>query len=287
MYVSVLQTEGAHGARFSFQRVHGVGVVGVGHDHAALGDPVGEGAEGVLHILQIAEKVQMVGLNVQNDRHGGVKGEEGVAVFAALQDDGVPAAHPMARAQQGQGAADHDGGVQPGGHDDVGAHGSGGGLAVGARDAQRVFVAAHDGAPGLGAFKDRDTQGAGPGDLGIVVMYGGGADDQVRALHALGPMADGHGNAQRAQMGHRGALMQVGAGNDHPHALEHLGQRGHGYPADADQMGPAAGNDEIMNAGCCHRVYTPSFQVYNGYESYIINHYRRIARKRYQKAVKK
>ena len=115
-------------------------VVGIGHDDAALsGHQIGKTAEGVLHIGQILEEVQMIGLNVQNDRDGGEEGQEGVAVFAALQDDGVSLAHPVA-------GVPSSGRVPPimtvgsiwAAMIDMGAHGGGGGLAVGAGDAQGV-----------------------------------------------------------------------------------------------------------------------------------------------------
>ena len=44
----------------------------------------------------------MIGLDVEDHRHGGEEGEEGVAVLAALQDDGVPVAHPVAGANRGR-----------------------------------------------------------------------------------------------------------------------------------------------------------------------------------------
>ncbi len=73
----------------------------------------------------------MVLLHVKDHRHRGEEGEKGVAVLAALQDDGVPLAHPIAGVEQGQGAADHHRGIRLRRHEDVGAHGGGGGLAVG------------------------------------------------------------------------------------------------------------------------------------------------------------
>ena len=192
-----------------------------------------------------------------NDGHGGKEGEEGVAVLAALQDDGVPLAHPVAGPQQGQGAADHDGGVQPGGHDDVGAHGGGGGLAVGAGDAQGVLVAPHDGAPGLGPLKDGDAGGVGGGDLRIVVVDGGGADDQLGLAQVLGPVADVDGDAQAPQVLHRGALPHVGAGDDHAGSVEHFGKGRHGDPADTRQVGPASGGDEGANIQISHGFTHP------------------------------
>ena len=252
-----LQAKGGDGAALPLQGAHGVGVVPVGNDAPALGHQVGKAPEGVLHILQILEKVQVVRLDVQDDRHRGEEGQKGVAVLAGLQDDGLPPAHPVSRPQQGQSASDHHRGVQSGGHDDVGAHGGGGSLSVGARDAQGVAVMLHDGAPGLGPLKDGDARLPGGGDLGVDVVDGGGADDQLGPRHVLRPVAYGDVDTQGAQMLHCGAVVHIGAGDDHARTVEDFRQRGHGYAADAHQVGPAAGLDVIVNVQNRHGVYTP------------------------------
>ena len=153
----------------------------------------------------------------------------------------------MTSAQGGQHAADHNRGVPLGGQEDVGAHGGGSGFAMGTCHAQGVLIVAHNGAPGLGPLEDGNPGGPGGGDLGVVVVDGGGTDDTVGTLHALRQVADDHRDAQRAQMGHGSALVEIGAGNVYPCAVEHLAQRGHGYPADAHQMGALTGADIIMD----------------------------------------
>ena len=225
------------------QGVHGVFVVCVGHHPALRRRQLGEAAEGGLDVLQVLEEVQMVLLNVQNHRHGGEEAEEAVAVLAGLQNDGLSAAHPVAAVEHGQGAADHHRGVRLGGHEDVGGHGGGGGLAVGAGDAQGVLILPHDGPPGLRPLKDRDPQGPGGGDLRVVVVDGGGAHHELRAVDVAGLVAHVDGNAQRAQPGHGGAVGLVTALDQEAHAVEHLRQRAHGHAADARQMDPAARGD--------------------------------------------
>ena len=104
----------------------------------------------------------------------------------------------------------------------------------------------HDGPPGLGTLKDWNTGLQGRGNLRIIVVDGGGANDAVGSLHALGQMADGHRNGQGAQMVYRLAFTHVGAGDQDAPPLQDLCQRGHGYPADTYQMGPAAGLDVVL-----------------------------------------
>ena len=247
VHVALLHTEGNHRTGLPLQRLHGVGILTVGHDVPAVRHQISKGPEGVLHVLQVLEEVQVVRLNVQNHRHRGTEGEEGVAVLAGLQNDGVTLAHPVSSLQQGQRAANHHRGVQLGGHEDVGADGGGGGLAVGAGDAQGVLIPCHDGAPGLGPLEHGDASGQSGGDLRVVVVYGGGAHHAVRPLHTLRQMANGHRDAQAAQMCHGGALLPIGTRDDDSVAQQHLRQRGHGDTANAHQMGPLSRFDILMD----------------------------------------
>jgi len=157
--------------------------------------------------------------------------------------------HPVAGVEQGQRAADHDGGVLLSGHEDMGGHGGGGGLAVGAGDTQGVAIALHDRAPGLGTLVDGDSPGNRPGDLRVAVVDGGGADDGVAVLQAVGGVADGNGDAHGAQMPDGVAVGHVRALDGDAHALEHLGQGAHGHAADAGQMDALAGVKICVNVG--------------------------------------
>ena len=221
-------------------------VVGVGDDIAPLGHQVGKGMEGVLNVLQVLEKVQMVLAHVEDHRHRGEEVQKRVAVFAGLQNDGVPLPYPVARVEHGQGAADHHGGVRLGRHEDMGGHRGGGGFAVGAGEAHGIFIVLHDGAPGLGPLIHGDAPGDGPGDLGVFVVDGGGADHQVTVLQVLRRVADGHGDPHRAQVLHRVALAHVRALHRHAHALQYLRQRAHTHAADARQVDPLAGVDILV-----------------------------------------
>ena len=76
----------------------GPGVVRV-DDHTAVGGhQLRKAPEGAFDVVQVLEEVQMVLLHVEDDSHRGGEGQEGVAVFAGLGNDGVPAPHPVARA---------------------------------------------------------------------------------------------------------------------------------------------------------------------------------------------
>ena len=157
-------------AGVALERPAHAGVVPVGDHMAVGGNELREAAEGVLNVVQVLEEVQMVGLDVENDRDGGEEAQKRVAVFAALGDDGVAVADAVAGVEQRQRTADHYGGVGVRRHEDVCRHAGGGRFAVRAGDAQGVAVAVHDRAPRLRPLKDRDAACDRAGDLGIVIV---------------------------------------------------------------------------------------------------------------------
>ena len=230
----------------ALQGLHGVLVITVGDD--AVGGQLRELMEGILDVLQILEIVQVICLDVQDHRQRGAEIQEGVAVFTALHDDGITVAHPVTGVEQGQITADHDGGVPLGGHEDVGHHRGGSGLAMGAGDADGVLIRLHDHAPCLCPLKDRDTGGTGGLDLRIVVVGGGGTDDALRPLDILGTVTDLHMDAMGDQLIGRNRGIHIRTGNGQPHALKHQPQRPHGNAADTDQMHPASGLDVRLHS---------------------------------------
>ena len=53
-------------------------------------------AEGTLYVVKVLEEVEVILLNVQNDRHGGVEGEEGVIILTALHYNCIALADTVA-----------------------------------------------------------------------------------------------------------------------------------------------------------------------------------------------
>ena len=223
----------------------GVGIVTVG-DHAE-GGHLGKLVEGFLNIRQILEVIQVVLLHVQHQGQSGEEIQEGVAVFAAFQQNGVAVAHPVAGVKQGQIAADHNRGVQVCLHQDVGQHGSGGGFAVGAGNADGVLVGLHDLAPGLSPLKHGNARRPGGSDLGVVVVGSRRADNALGAFDIPGIVPDGHRDSLLFQFPGAVGGAHVRAGDLHAHALEHQAQGAHGNATDAHQMHMAAGYQILGN----------------------------------------
>ena len=67
---------------------------------AVGGNELREAAEGVLNVVQVLEEVQMVGLDVENDRDGGEEAQKRVAVFAALGNDRIALADAITGMKQ-------------------------------------------------------------------------------------------------------------------------------------------------------------------------------------------
>ena len=251
MEVAGLQAEGEH-ALLPLQGFHGILVLSIGQDGTPWGHQVSKRPEGMLHILQVLEKVQVVRFNVQDHRYGRIKGQEGVAVLAGLQDNGFALPHPVAGAQDREGTANHHRGVNPGRHGNVGTHRGCGCFAVGAGDAQGILIPPHNGSPGLGPLEHRNAQGMGRSDLRVIIVDSGGADHQVLALHTLPPVADDHGDAQGTEMVYRRVLFHIRAGDDQAFSVEHFCQGGHGHSANPHQMRPFPGYNVIMDSIVCH-----------------------------------
>ena len=130
---------------------------------------------------------------------------------------------------------------------------------MGAGHAHGVLVGLHQVAPRLRALEYRDAHGPGGGDLGIVVVGRGGADDEVGPLHVGGVVPDINGNAQGLQVAHGIAFVDVRAGHDDAHALQDFRQGSHGDAADSHQMPVGVFGDVyvIADVRYVHSIGTP------------------------------
>ena len=63
--------EGEHRVSQALYRRHSAAVIGIGNDEAPLRHQICKGMEGVLHVCQIPEEIQMVRLYVQDHGHCG------------------------------------------------------------------------------------------------------------------------------------------------------------------------------------------------------------------------
>ena len=102
-------------------------------------------------------------------------------------------------------------------------------------------------APRLCPLEDRDARGARGGDLRVVVVGGGRADDAVRALNILLAVADVDGDPAALKLFRRDGGIHIRAGDLHAHAPQHKAERPHRHAADSDQMAALAGDQILLN----------------------------------------
>ena len=195
----------------------------------------------------IAESENGMGMACKGGHNMEPHNHNDIGSFMISKNGGVTFTDPVTRVEQGKDAADHDGGIHTGLHQNMGQHGGGGGFAVGAADADGVFVVPHDDTPGLGPLENGDAGLPGGGDLGVIVVGCGGADDAVGALDVLGAVADMDLNAVGQQLVGGNGGIHVRARDLDPHALQHQPQGAHGNAADAHQMDMLAGGDKCLD----------------------------------------
>ena len=127
---ALLQAKGDYLFIKSGHGLHNAFVLGVHHQQpVGLHSKLPEGLDNILKGLEI---VQVVRLNIQQQRHRRVQLQKGVHIFTGLTDDGIAAAHTTVAVDKRQLAADNGAGVRTGFDEYLGEHGGGGGLTVGA-----------------------------------------------------------------------------------------------------------------------------------------------------------
>ena len=138
-------------------------------------------AEGTAYVVQILEKVEMVGINVENDADGREEAQKAVGVFAGFCDKKIASANSDIAADGFKHAADGDGRIQRSLHCNVGEHGGSGGFSVCSRNSHTGLVIAHHLSEKLGTGQHGDAGRLRCRKFGIVGMNCRCIHDQVVA----------------------------------------------------------------------------------------------------------
>ena len=221
-----------------------LGIVPAQHGDAVERHPVREVDERLEHGVEGLIVVEVLAVDVGDDRHGGREAQERAVALVGLGDQELPLAEARVRAQGVEPPADHDRGVEPAPRQHRGDHRGGGRLAVrtGDRDPE---LHPHELGQHLGAADDRQPQLARRGELRIVGRDGGRVDHDLRALDVRGRMPDDDPPAELDQAvvrfgpGFAGCPAQVAARDLVAHVEEHLGDARHAGAADADEVDAA------------------------------------------------
>ena len=153
--------------------------------------------------------------------------------------------------QNGQGAADHNGGILFRRHENMGAHGGGSCLAVGTGNAQCILVVCHNCAPSFRTFEYGNAHFVCADDFRVVIVNRSGADDELCiGLDVFCVVTVVHLHTQLFQMSGLIAVCHVGAGNGHTRTCQHFCQRAHAHAAYTDQVTLAACSQILIKS--CH-----------------------------------
>ena len=221
------------------QRLH-FRMVGAHHAEAVERHVLDELPESLANLVEGAVVVEMLGIDVGDDRDVGRQLQERAVALVGLDH------HPLARAHAGIGAVGVDdaaidhGRVEPAGVEQRRDHRGRRGLAMRAADGDRL-AEAHQFGQHLGAPHDRQQLFARRLEFRIGFLDRGRDDDHFGVAEIFGAVADEALDALVAQPLHIGAVGLVGALHAIAEIVQHLGDAAHADAADADEMHQADG----------------------------------------------
>ncbi len=214
----------------------GLGVGGAEDDGAAGRHVADVAAKRLLHGLIGAVVVEVVGLDVSDERDLRVVAEEGAVVLVGLDDDVRAVAGRGVGAEVGDFGADEVGRVAAGRREDVGDEAAGRALAVATGDTD-ANLALHEPRDHLGALDHGDAALAGRDELRIVADRGRGGDDEVGVADVGGRVwADDDARAERLQRVGQGRAAQVGTGDIVAPGEQDAADGGHVHAAYAHEV---------------------------------------------------
>src|SRR5574344_1600872 len=191
--------------------------------------------KGVLDFFDVAVSIEVIRVDVRDDRGRGHHREEAAVEFIAFRDEIIAAADLGAAALALHDAADDDRRVLIGGFPDGAEHGSCSGLSVRAGNSERVFEA-HQFAEHFRAADDRDAARFRFHDFGIVHLDRGRVNEEVSALDVLRFMLRKHLYPEILQVIDDRAFAHVRARNDEAVFEKDFGDTGHTGAADAHHV---------------------------------------------------
>ena len=219
----------------------GAGVVGGDDDEFAR--PVAEVDEGLLERVARAVVVEVVGVDVRDERDRGVVEQERPVRLVGLDDEELALTGCRADAELLDDAAVHEARVlaelEQAGDDHAGRRG----LAVRAGDGHEALAGDE---PGEGLRTVQHGQPAVEGELvlGVVLPQRAGHDDRVGVANVGGVVSDRDLGAEVAQGGDVRRVAHVGSGDAMPGAEEQARDAAHAGAADADEVhGAELGGD--------------------------------------------
>ena len=228
------------------QQILHVRVVEAQHRQAVKRHFLDELDEGVLQDLVRLVEIEVLGVDVGDDRDRGREAQERAVALVGLGDQQVAFAEARVAAERGHAPADHHRRVEACRAQNRGHERSGGGLAVRAGDGDAVLHA-HQLGEHLGPRNHRDPVQARLANLRVFVVDRARVHDHVRPVHVLGTVPDVDPHAEAFQILGVLAGPQIGTGHVELQRAQDLGEPAHADAADTDEV-------HVTNATAKHQT---------------------------------
>ncbi|KAG1401012.1 hypothetical protein G6F59_013101 [Rhizopus arrhizus] len=221
-------------------------IIDAQHRQAIERQALQELGEGRLHAGEIVAVVlQMIGINVGDDRHQRIQAQEAAIAFVGLGHQ------PLATTQLGVGtggqqlATDHEGRVQAAFAQHRSGQAGGGGLAVGTGHGDAA-AEAHQLGQHRRARHDRNALAARFHQFRVVLADRAGHHHAVGAQHIGRRVAAHDARPQAGQAAGRAVVGIVRAGDFVAQRQHHFGDTAHAGAADADEMHAREGAHQVV-----------------------------------------
>jgi len=243
---AAVQTVGLAAVREFVDQALDALVVRAADEQAVLGQSGEEFFKRLYDVVDILVVVEVIIVDVVDERHGRCEGQEAFDVFAGFGDEGAVVADAHTAAQQVNIAADVDGCVPVRRGVDVRKHGGDGGLAVAARDGDDGIIALGDLAQGDAALELGDAEFLCHLALGVIGFDRGAVDDKIRVLNIFTGVSHGEGDAGLIKRVGKLRAFAVAARDLVTLGLQDQREAVHAAAADTDEM------DSFCVIDLCH-----------------------------------
>ena len=194
------------------------------------------GAESLDDVVEIAVKIEMVRVDIEDDGEGRIVIEDIRLKFTRFGDEVFATADKHIAANFVEIPADENGGIGVGVDENFRNHAGRRALAVRAGDGDGVYVIAHERAEENAAAHDGHTRFSCGDEFFIVVRDGVGVDDEIGILNIVTALADDQVDAALAEHLGMFVLLAIRTGHEIVLRIEQRRNSRHGHSADADKV---------------------------------------------------
>ena len=218
-------------------------------DDEGAGGARGELPEGGDDVVQRAEIVEMIRVDVEDDRHRRDHLQVMILEFAGFADHGVAAARPAVGLDQREASSDKKGRIHPRLQKDLGNHRSGGGFSMGAGDANGVGIAPGNHAQQLGTLYKGNPLVPGRRQFGVGRADRRRIHHQLRTGNVFRLLLHKNGDSKGTETGDVVGFIDIGTGQLISPGMQDFRDWAHAGTADSHHMDSF---DRMQNILCFH-----------------------------------